>query len=447
MLINESFPQKPGVYLLKGSRGEVIYIGKAINLRSRLKSHFSSKLMTPRVLTIMSQVKDIDYILTQSDFEALLLESSLIKKFKPRLNVHLKDDKHFLYVKITTSEEFPKVTTSRREDNRKALYFGPFPSAKKTREVLKIVRRIYPFCSQKTLTKRGCFFSYLGLCQPCPSNIVKLKGNEKIKAKEEYRHNISQIVRILKGESIKIIQGLEREMREKVSRQLFEEAAKIRDKIFKLKYIITPREKIGSYLEDSNFLDKKVHTQLDDLFKLLSKHFKRRIFYPHRIEGYDVSNISGKWATAAMVVFVNGQEEKEEYRRFKIKLSGKVDDVLMLKEVVGRRLSHPEWKYPQLILVDGGKPQVSAALKALAEKNLKIPVLGLAKKREEMVIPYNYLQKKSKNRDYKILKLPIHSPALNLVKAIRDEAHRFARNYHLKLRLKSILPSKITRER
>lgn len=431
MEISLNLPSKPGVYLFKNRRGRVIYVGKAINLKARIRSYRSFP-GHPRLLKMRGEVKKIDYILTQSDFEALLLEATLIRKYQPKFNISLKDDKHFLYIKIERGEQFPKVITSRREDDPKSIFFGPFPSAKKTREVLKIIRRIYPFCSQKTLGKRGCFFSYIGLCHPCPSNIVKLKGKEKRLAVRIYRRHISQIIRILKGGSRKILKELDKEMKKKAIAEKFEEAAKLRDKIEKLEYIVQSREKVSSYLEDFSFLQRKQKKELDSFYRFLKEYIGQKVSYPKRIEGYDVSNLVGRQAAGAMVVFLDGEMAKDEYRRFKIKFKKTPDDTAMIEEVLTRRLKHPEWDLPDLILIDGGKPQASVAAAVLGRRGLKIPVLGLAKRLEETIIRVD--------EGFQVLQLPPDSSVLNLLKRVRDESHRFAKNYHLKLRMKNLLP-------
>lgn len=447
MITKRNLPPKPGVYIFKENQGKVIYIGKAINLKKRVQSY--NTRLSCQFARMIARIKDIDFIVTQSDLEALILEASLIKKYKPKFNIRLKDDKHFLYIKISSGDEFPKVTTSRKENDPQACYlrqqkrpkgvfFGPFPSAKKTRDVLRIIRRIFPFCSQKTLGKRACFYSHLGLCHPCPSNIVKFQGKIRKKLKKKYLKNIDQISKFLNGQSTKIIVDLEKKMRRKAKQQKFEEAAKLRDKILKLKYITQPREKVGAYLENFNFLDKKYKKQLDLLFKLLKKRFGEKIAYPARIEGYDISNISGKEATGAMVVFEQGDEEKKLYRRFKIKFKKTPDDVACLIEVFKRRLEHKNWLLPQLIVVDGGKAQVGVFLKILEKKKLFIPVLGLAKQEERVIAPLNF-KKKSGEGKFECLELNLNSTVLNLLKRVRDEAHRFARAYHLKLRLKELI--------
>lgn len=420
-----NLPKTNGVYLFKDKANKIIYVGKANNLRERVRSYFSLKAVGPKTAILASKIARVDYVRVESEFEALLLEACLIKKLQPKYNSRLRDDKSPIYIKIT-SEEFPKVSTVRREDDGVSTYFGPFTSARITKDVLRFLRRIFPFCQQKKIGKRPCFYSHLGLCQPCPSEIVKTKREEYKRLKSLYRKNIFRLKRVLEGRSGQVLKNLTKEMGKLAKRENFEEAVILRDKIEKLNYLTEERMPISLYLANPEILEEKREEESKELTKAL-----KQVKPVRRIEAYDVSNIQGRQATGSMVVFVNAEAEKDSYRRFRIKSGQEPNDVGMIKEVLERRFGHPEWEYPDLILIDGGKGQTGAALNVLQEKGLKIPVIGLAKRLEEII--------RMENGEWRMEKLEESSLALNLLKRVRDEAHRFALSYHRKLRLKSLI--------
>jgi len=414
----KSLPKGPGVYLFLDKENKVIYIGKAINLSQRIRSYFQKNLDF-KTKSLVSQIAKINYIKVFSEFEGLLLEAALIKKFQPKYNVRLKDDKSFLYIAIT-EEEFPKVLSVRKNDIANPKYlFGPFPSAKTVRQVLTFLRKIFPYCSQKGNSK-PCFWSHLGLCQPCPGEISKLTGEERKRKRQDYLTNIKHLVTVLSGKSRKLIRNLTAQMEEAAKQKDYEKAAHFQAQIKKLTWLTGPHFPISFYLEKPSFFEEEQEKELNDLRQILS------LPSLERIEGYDVSNIAGLYASGSMVVFYEGIASKDHYRRFRIKISGKPNDVAMISEILRRRLKHQEWDYPQLIIVDGGKPQVSACVNVLKQLNIKIAVIGLAKRLEQIVL--------AENGRWDIKQLPPNSPALDLLKRIRDEAHRFALSYHRKLR-------------
>lgn len=431
-----NLPKKPGVYLLKGDSGSILYVGKAKSLRSRLASYFASHVSLGRKTNqLVRQTQTIGFITVESEFDALLLEAKLIKKYLPRWNSAAKDDKHFIYIRIS-GDEFPKLTTSRREDDppagkqeKKSTYFGPFPSSGTVRAVLKLVRRVFPYCGSPKIGRRACFYSHLGLCHPCPAEIVKQDPGPREVLKETYRQNIRRIHDLLSGRSRQLISLLEKEMTELAGEEKFEEAALIRDQIEKVRYITAPRAQIMAYLEKPDLLGERRQEEGRDLARIL-RGYGIEIGTPERIEGYDISDIKGKLATGAMVVFEGGEPEKSAYRRFRIRSRETADDVAMIKEVVARRLKHLEWELPDLIVVDGGKGQVKAAISALQLNKVILPVIGLAKREEEI-----YLLVKD---GFKKIRLSPDAAALRLIQRLRDEAHRFARSYHLNLRSKYI---------
>lgn len=435
----------PGVYLFRDSQGVVLYIGKSVNVHDRVKQHLSSSFEKARAIVNSSQ--SVEAISVASELEALLLEAQLIKRHLPRYNSASKDDKHPLYIKITR-EDYPKVTTSRKGEglsvnNRSDIYFGPFPSSWAVRSVLKQIRRIFPFHSHSKIGKRPCFYFHLGFCQPCPSYIEQLHDKSKSRLRKEYLRNIQRIKMLLSGRSKSLHKTLEKEMKNAARSQNFESAARIRDKIKHLAYITAHYKNPKEYLENPNLLEDIREHETKDLYKLLKPHFKY-LKYPKRLECYDVAHLAGKNAASSMVTFVSGEPDKTFYRHFRIRAESSQDDYLMLKETLTRRFKHfTDWGKPDLIIIDGGKGQVGSARVILKEYALRIPTIGLAKRLEEIVVPRLRLGSREKqdklNLNYTIFRLPTGSPALSLLQRIRDEAHRFARSYHFRLRLKEVV--------
>ncbi len=419
---------KEGVYLFLDDAGDVIYVGKAKNLRKRVSSYFLNKDLGVKTEALISQIKKIRTVAVDSELESLLLEANLIKKYNPKYNARLTDGKSYIRAKITIGDKIPKVLLARREDNKKSIYFGPFPSSNDLKTVLKLIRRIFPYQSVVNHPKRNCLYYHLKLC-PCPP---MFKTPQELK---DYRKDIHHIVHFFEGKTKKIIKELERERdRESVAEQ-FEKAAEIQRKIDAIRLITTPRKSPFEYEQNPNLRADMRSKELNELQKVLLAN-RVTISSLGRIECYDISNISGKFATGSMVVFINGEKDSSSYRRFQIKRPPKTvpNDFAMMKEVIKRRFGHIDWQFPDLIIVDGGKGQISSVNQALFELNIEIPVIGIAK-REELLI----------TSDFKIIRLPHSSLALNLVRRIRDEAHRFALVYHRKLRSKFILSPGVQR--
>lgn len=426
----ESFPALPGVYLFKDGSRHVLYVGKSTNLRERIKSHLLAKGAKSRALIGSSQ--KAEYIPVSYELEALLLEAQLIKKYLPRYNSRAKDDKHPLYIKITVTEKFPKISTSRLENEKNAMYFGPFPSSGTTRQVLQNLRKIFPYCAQKSIGKKPCFYFHIKLCNPCPALIVKV-GDKSLQRKltKSYRENIKKTVMILSGKTKQLIGKLTKDMKHASKEENFERAAKWRDQLKALSYITTPYKSPGAYLEQPDFIEELRKTELTALQKLLAPFFPG-FEYPGRIEYIDIAHLAGEAATASLVVFINGQPEKNLYRRFRVHGKETRNDYWMMKEILKRRLGHlDDWGSPDLIVLDGGKPQVSAGKEVLSEAKTKIPLIGFAKRFEEVVI--------RGNQRFHIVRLKDYVLARNLLRRLENEAHRFARAYHFKLRLKEIL--------
>jgi excinuclease ABC subunit C len=409
----KNLPQKTGVYFFLDKKGKVIYIGKAVNIKSRIRSHIASKAFNKAIL----ETEKIKYQLTDSEIEALILEAKLVRKQKPKYNVMLKDDKNFFYL-VATKEEYPRLFVTHQPQKEKYWKIvGPFTDGTSVKHTLSLLRRALPFRSCKTLPKKACFFYYINRCQaPCLKKIKTL----------EYKRATGEIISLFEGRKSlsRLIKDLDKEMRRASREQEFEKAAKFRDHVLNLKRILAHKEFLADTKEEGA---ERVNEFLKKLLSL-----KKDIF---RVEGYDISNISGTLATASMVVFENGKPNKSEYRKFKIRYSGQdpstssgqaPNDTLMLREALTRRLHHKEWSLPDVCLIDGGKGQLNSALTAVRDAGYskEIKVVSLAKK-EEML--FTSLQK-----SYLIRNFPRETEMF--LKYVRDEAHRFARKYHLKLR-------------
>ncbi len=388
----KNLPDSPGVYIMKGDRGSILYVGKAANLRRRVASYFL-RPHDARIQKLVSEIRNIDYRRTDTAIEALILEAELIKRYKPPYNVREKDDTSFLYVEVTR-EKFPRVLLVRGKSKTLGKRFGPFTSSSNIRQAVSIIRRIFPFsihpANKVNRAKRGCFDYEIGLC---PGTCLGAVG------RKEYLKNIKNIKLFFRGGKKKILTSLEEEMRKTSKNLEFESALKIRRQIFALRHI----QDVAFVTEtELNFGEVK----------------------PLRLEGYDVSNISGTSAVGSIVVFVGDEPVKSEYRKFKIRTVSGPDDVGMMKEVIRRRLSRipPQrgWPLPDLILVDGGKPQVNAAREILSESGVKIPVVGIVKG-------------PSRKKNEFVGRVPMEVSEKTLIK-LRDEAHRFAINYHKKVR-------------
>lgn len=399
--------KKPGVYLFKDSKKKILYVGKAANLKERAKSHFQ-RISDTLIDKMIDNIRDIDYIVTNSEIEALLLESELIKRYKPRYNEKWKDEKNFLYIKIDINQDYPRIFLVRRPLDDKVLYFGPFVDAGNLRNSLKILRKIFPYRTCRKLPEKPCLQYHLKRCPaPCTGDI----------SPEEYKKIIKQIILFFKGKHKKLFLDIKKQMQEAVESQQFEKAALMRDRIYNLEHL----EKMIIFGKIES-LDLKSEQALLQLKKKLALGE-----IPHRIECYDISNIAGKEASGSMVVFIDGIPLKQEYRKFKIKEVSGIDDYAMMSEVLKRRFRRHKEAHkialPDLVIVDGGKGQLATACKVLAEYNLNIPIISLAKRNEEIFIPGK------KNS----LVFPKNSQVFSLLQRIRDEAHRFAIIYHRQL--------------
>jgi excinuclease ABC subunit C len=394
-------PEVPGVYTF-WKKNLPIYIGKAVNLKSRLNSYLALNLGA-KTSQMMSEANSVTYIQVTSDLEALLLESSLIKRCKPKYNIVLKDDKHALYILIT-KEKFPRVLTSRKFGN-----YGPFPNSTNVKTILRLIRKIFPYSDHK-LGKKPCFYSHLGLCSPCPNT-----GLNNIK----YRQNIRNIKLVLSRKFNLVRKNLEKEMKSLSKLEKYEEAKKAREQIKTLDYITQQKIDTQKFLENPNLVEDIRELEIKSLSKLLN------IKNLQRIECYDVSHLAGVSATASMVVFINGEKEISEYKHFKIRQINGQSDVDSMREIANRRAKHLDsWGTPNLIVVDGGLGQVKIFDNKFSK--LGILVVGIAKNPDRLVFPNG-------------TKIRLQGLTLQLVSRVRDEAHRFARKYHHLLVNKKLL--------
>jgi excinuclease ABC subunit C len=559
-----SIPTKPGVYLMKDAHGEVIYVGKAVHLRNRVRSYFhaSSTDYTGKVRRLVSELTDIEFIITDSEVEALILESHLIKKHRPRFNVRLKDDKRYPYIKISWQDDYPTVFITRRMVQDGGKYYGPYTSVSAVHQTLDLLRRLFPYLTcKREITghdKRPCLYYHIKRCLgPCIGAV----------SEEEYRAMIQRICLFLEGKTEEIVADLMAQMQDAAAQLQFEKAAERRDLILAIEqvterqkivlmsakdwdvvafarddgmacvqvffvrqgkligreyFLLTgtadedDREIVTSFLkqfydeaayvppeillptavEESRLLEDWLRTrrgggevtlrvprrgQLKELVQMAAQNATETLSHlraqweadetkhttaltelqealelsaaPVRIEGYDISNIQGTAATGSMVVFVKGVPRKSDYRRFQIRSVPGADDYAMMQEVLRRRFKRvmesregkevvpPGEKHdesfailPDLILIDGGKGQLSAALGVLQEYGLDdLSVASLAKKREELFVP---------GQPDPIV-LPRDSQGLYLVQRVRDEAHRFAVSYHRTVRRKKGMASQL----
>lgn len=388
----KSFPDSPGVYLMKDKLGKTIYIGKAASLKNRVSSYFT-RALDNKTAILMNETKKIDYQKTDNVIEALILEANLISKHQPKYNVKLKDDKSFANI-IITDEEFPRVLIARPTDKKKkkAKYvFGPYTSKQEAEKVIDLLVKIFDIAEGK--------FDTLDLYRR-----YYIKGYSSGKVgditKKDYAKTINNIKLFLEGGRKTVIRKMKNEMEKEAKKMDFEKAAKIRNQIFALEHI-----------QDAAFIKE------DDI---LARPYAR---FPARAEGYDISNISGKLAVGSMVVFSFGKPDKNEYRKFKIKTVEGANDIAMLREILERRFAHTNWQIPDLLAIDGGLGQKNVAMIVLKKYGLDIPIVAIAKgpdrKNEKLFFsaPKGYV-----------------FPNVDFIKKMRDEAHRFAISYHRKLR-------------
>ena len=420
-----ALPTGPGVYLMKDSLGRVIYIGKAVNLRSRVSNYFNqAAAVDRRTASLVPEIRDIDFVETDSEVDALLMEARLVKDVQPRFNQELKDDKTFPYLEITIREDFPRVEFTRKPQSRGTKLYGPFTSAKKLRGTIAVLQKIFRFrtCSldieaddERWRWFRPCLLYNINQCTaPCNLRI----------SREEYRKDIRRLRLFLDGKKARLFKELRAEMQAASEARLFEKAARIRDEIHALESL-NLRGNLADHAQPEVFYidPKKGMTGLKKVFKLAE--------CPRRIEGVDIAHLQGGETVASLVQFVDGLPFKHGYKRYKIRTAGRNDDFASMREVVSRRLRRLRQEgeaFPDILLIDGGKGQLNAALEAMRAIDVEPPfTISLAKREEEIYVP----------GEPEPRRLSRHSFALRLLQYVRDEAHRFAQHYHHVLRRKS----------
>jgi excinuclease ABC subunit C len=390
-----NLPDSPGVYFFLKGKGQILYVGKATSLKDRVKSYFSRDILLTRgtrIIKMIAEAEKVEFKETPSVLEALIMEANEIKKHQPYYNAREKDDKSYNYVLIT-KEEFPRILIERGKnlevvEEKVWKTFGPFPHAGELREALKIIRKIFPFRDAKCKLGKPCFNAQIGLCPgPCGGWI----------SKEDYRKIMRHIILFFEGRKDRLIHSLEKEMKAAAKQQKFEEAEKIKRQIFALDHI-----------QDIALIKK-------DIERGESK--QGEVF---RIEAYDIAHISGTNVVGVMTVVEDWELNKSQYRKFKIR-ADKNDDTNNLKEVLNRRLNHPEWPMPSLIVVDGGVGQLNAAKSVLKERSFDVEVVSVVKDARHKA--KQVLELKDKALEKQIL-------------LANSEAHRFAINYHRLLRSK-----------
>jgi len=421
------FPQTPGLYLMKDSAGRVIYVGKAKNLRSRVGSYFlKGASEEPRTGLWISEICDVDYVECESEVDALLMEARLIKDVQPKYNKELKDDKTFPYLMITTREDFPRVEVTREPKDRGVRLYGPFANAGALRGAVQVLQKIFKFrtCTldideddERWQWFRPCLLASINQCTaPCNLRV----------AKEDYRRDIKRLQMFLDGKKESLLRQMQKEMQDASTALDFEKAAVLRDEIHMLQ-TLDRRGELDTHAQPEVFyVDPK--KGLAGLRKVLGLKTQPRV-----LEGIDIAHLSGGQTVASLVQFIDGLPFKPGYRRYRIRNVEGIDDVRSIHEVVSRRykrLYDESEVFPDIVLIDGGKGQLNAALAAFREQDIEPPaLLSLAKREEELFLP----------GQPEPLRLSRHAFALRLLQYVRDEAHRFAQHYHHILRKKSTL--------
>ncbi|MDB5169073.1 MAG: excinuclease subunit [Candidatus Saccharibacteria bacterium] len=431
----DDLPKEPGVYFHKDAKGEIIYVGKAAVLRNRVRQYFQkSRGRDPKTEALVREIADVDWMVVESEIEALFLEAEMIRRYMPRYNILLRDDKAMSYIRIDYDSSYPTVSTTRRPLDDGARYFGPYNSTQTIRQALKLLRRVFPYATRQVAgQKRATLHYHLGLDPGLEEGHTTL---------EAYRANLRKLMAIIEGKRPAIEKELEKEMKRAAKKADFEQAAKIRNQLFALKGLT--RQVLFS---DKEFMDISKDHALNELINLLSI-----TDYPYRIEGYDISHMQGTDAVASMVVFTNGVSNKSEYRKFKTKINHN-NDFYNMNETLKRRLSEKNrkgWGLPNLVLIDGGKGQLDAAIQARDEQGCdKLPFVGLAK-REEQIVIHKAKSNVSLNEaelhrlggfatesdDFILVNVPHNTNVIKLLQRIRDESHRFAVSYHSVLKSK-----------
>ncbi|OGW84290.1 MAG: hypothetical protein A2987_01660 [Omnitrophica bacterium RIFCSPLOWO2_01_FULL_45_10] len=408
----KELPLSPGVYIMKGEDSQILYVGKARNLRKRVSSYFyPARRLSERLSVLIGKIRDIDYLPTSAEAEALLYENSLIKQLSPKYNVALRDDKSYPMLKLTVNEKYPRLFITRQKKADGAIYYGPYTSASLLREALAILRHLFPLRTCGRMQDKLCLSYHIRQCfGPCVDKVKR----------EAYDEVVEELKLFLEGKRSELLSLLTKKMIEASRREEFEEALRYKNRIEVLSSI---RHSSITYGHMSEAEELK---EMLGLTGVLS-----------RIDAFDVSNIMGKLAVGSLIHFYKGVPRKSEYKRFRIKTVGGIDDYAMMREIVSRRYKRrleEKLGLPDLILIDGGIGHLNAASAELEKLGLaKIPVISIAKEFEHVYV---------KDRKNPLI-LPKGSKALHLLERIRDEAHRFAISYHKKLLSKNVVLSEL----
>ncbi len=419
-------PDKPGVYLMKDRLGRIIYVGKAKALKKRVSTYFqASRAMTlhPKIRALIQMIADFDTIEVKSEPEALLLEGKLIKQWKPKYNTDFTDDKRFLQVRVDLTQELPRFVLIRFKKDDRARYFGPFAHSNLLRKTLAQMRRQFGILLGDATPQKlpdGRWQLYDDVRQ-------ELYGFANETTAEDYRLRVNDACAFLDGKSREWLETLRAEMLAAAEKHEFEKAAELRDIVFALQKTLAKTRNFERSDPSSPEIGAEASRLLGEALDLKTT--------PRTLECFDISHISGTFVVASMVHFADGRPDKDHYRRFQIKSFIGNDDFRAMEEVVGRRyrrLKEEGKPMPDLVVIDGGRGQIGAALKAFVAIDVEPPALiGLAKKHETIIFPDARAP----------LNLPLNHPALNLLQRLRDEAHRFANTYNADLRSKKIRES------
>ena len=450
----KTLPRSPGVYFHKSKTGEIIYVGKAAVLKNRVRQYFqSSRNFDVKTLALVREIEDTDWVETESEIDALFLESEMVKRYMPRYNILLRDDKSQLFVRIDMKTEWPYVCFTRNPSDDGAEYFGPFYNGYAVKKAIRHLRQIYPYYTKEPAKQSSRLDEELGL------------SPRKLDGAVVYKQNLKKLISYIKGNRVALMRELEVAMKNAASEHDFERAAEYRNRLTAMKEL-QRRVMFG----DREFLDISKDKALSDLQVLFSLPK-----VPSRIEGYDISHMGGTEVVASMVVFTNGVSDRAEYRKFKTKLE-RNDDTANMHETILRRFSQKNivsWGIPGLVLIDGGKGQLRAALDAMHIREVDVPTISIAKREEEIVlhrtrshISTDFIDSLAENPpkgvgvfnegDYIVINLHMgqqnagsHSKNLRgssgvstytdvtkLFQRIRDESHRFAVSYHTVLKRK-----------
>ncbi len=446
----QQLPRSAGVYFHKAKNGEVIYVGKAAILKNRVRQYFqSSKLFDAKTTALVNEIYDTDWLETESEIDALFLESEMVKRYMPRYNVLLRDDKSQSFVRIDMKSEWPTVSFTRNPSDDGADYYGPFYNGYALKKALRYLRRVYPYFIKPYDGKGSKLEMQIGL------NPNTREGSAA------YKSNLKKLISYIKGHRKALANELEKDMKQAASTHDFETAARLRNKLYYMNEL-QRRVMFG----DREFLDISKDKALADLGELLGSEKPLK-----RIEGYDISHHGGANVVASMVVFTNGVSDRAEYRKFKM-TKQRNDDTGNMYETIFRRFSdkNKSWGMPDLLVIDGGKGQLEAAIKAMYERNIQIPVFSIMKRDEELLLAKNgshivteITKTVAANKtgvtlheDEKYLTLNLHAGQRNagahsknlrgsdaiaeytditkLLQRLRDESHRFAISYHTVLK-------------